>query len=152
MVSNKERNQIVRRGEKYFSLLLSKKGIDSLKLSNNFCFDLICSNGKRIECKTSTIRKEKPSKKHREGYVRFYWVFRISKVQKNSNFDFFAFICLNRELEMEKVFIVPKKIIQKRDIISIPKEFKKKSYNGFSLMSYENNINILLKDKHKNRY
>jgi hypothetical protein len=43
----------------------------------------------------------------------------------------------------KEIFVVPREIIKDRELISIPVEFKIKSYNGFSLKEYENKIELL---------
>lgn len=122
-------------GEKYAMLLLSKRGIDTIKLPNNFASDIICSNGLRIEIKTSNILKETKRNK------REYYCFHLHNKQIKHIQDYYIFICLNESFELEKYYIVPKDKIKDRNIISIPKIFKnKKTYNGFTLQEFENNI------------
>lgn len=118
-------------GEKQVMLSLSKIGIDSIKLPSTFPCDIFCSNGLRIEVKTSTLRKEGE---------REYWSFKLQNSQVRNILDYFILVCLDKNLEVENLYVVPNNIILKRDILSIPRNPKGYSYNGFSLNKYKNNF------------
>ncbi len=133
-------------GEKYVMYLFSKMFLECFKLPATFNYDLITENGIRIEVKTSMIHKEKPGKHSRLEYSRDYWSFNNQESKKTfyKDFDYYIFICLNEKLNVEKLFCVPRIVINNRIIISIPKNFKRLNNNSniFSLKNFENNFSI----------
>ncbi len=118
---------------------LAKRGINSFKLTNFVNYDLLLNNGLRIEVKTSNIRIELSKV---NNIPRQY--FNFKRKENQSECDFYCFVCLDKKKNVDKIFIVPEKIISKRKIISIPKDFKQKSYNGFCLKEYENKWKLLV--------
>lgn len=126
-------------GETFTMFRLALRGIYSQKQNDLFDYDLLTNTHLRLEVKTSTVRHEK--KKKYKKYKREYWYFR-NQVE-NRQCDFYVFVCLNETLIPENVFIVPSEIIIDKEGVSIPREFKQKSYNGFSLKDYEDNFEVL---------
>lgn len=121
-------------GESFIIYKLALLGIFSQKLPSIFDHDILVEKNLRIEIKTSTLISEKP-------YKREYWAFRNQV--KNRKCDFYCFVCLDKDFIPSKIFIVPSDIILNRELISIPKIFKKLSHNKFSLKDYENKWKFL---------
>jgi hypothetical protein len=126
-------------GETFIIHELSKKGIYSIKLNPLFDYDILTQNNQGIEVKTSTIRVEKSKKKS------YYYLFRINNNHKSmiKKFDYYAFVCLDENHQIEKYYFVPKEVIKGRKIISIPRTFKQNLKNRFSLKEYENNLHVI---------
>jgi len=149
------KNQIGWIGQTYVMFKLAEEGLFSLDLPPEMDFDLITSLNEKIEIKTSTIHIEKrnyilknknKNVKKTNPCTREYWAFGNNGTfnkKRDRKCDFFIFVCLDRKYKVKKTFIVPKKIIGERRIISIPKEFKQKSYNAFSLKEYENKWDLI---------
>jgi len=138
---------IGRIGQTFLMYQLAIKGIHTIQLNNFFDYDILTSNNKRIEVKTSAIHKEKIN-----NHFRDYYTFKVTNRYNSflyKGFDFFCFICLNEQFKVEKYFFVPKDAINVREIISVPRFNKKDIKQKFSLKKYQNNISIIIDSKDK---
>ena len=132
-------------GEYFLLYELARRGINGLKMPDYLNFDLLLKNGIRIEVKTSTIQLD-VSKKYKEAKnpissKREIYCFHIRKNQKEC--DVFVLIGLNKNLNVDRLFIIPKEIIGNRKCISIPIN-SKKTHHRYG--DYENRWDIITTD------
>lgn len=131
-------------GECYVILELAKRNMFSTKLHDRFDFDLITNNGLRIEVKTAKL-SEKYYPLRKDGNITIYnrWIFRNGgKVEKDNisrNCDFYIFVCLDILNNPIKYFIIPSKIVDKKQTIAFP--HKSKKYSQWS--DFENKWDLI---------
>jgi len=90
---------------------------------------------KRINIKTSAIRIERIKE---TNYERKFWSFKNEKDRVN-DFDLYILVCLDEKNKVEKTFIIPSKIIGRRDLITIPR----KSNRDYYLKGYEDKWELI---------
>jgi len=144
-------------GEMHVLYKLATLNIKAISLPNMFEYNLLTENDIRIEIKTSSIVLDRDKRK--ENYCREIWQFqnnsRITTYSGNNsstyeikkrdrNCDFFAFVCLNEENGVETVYVVPKEIIGKMQIITIPKIPKTKRVK---LREYKEKWNLIVDEE-----
>ncbi len=143
-------------GESYTMYKLALVGLQSQNLQSFNDFDLIVENGARVEVKTSSLNLIK-DKRRAEEYTRKVWSFNNKKcsykymgrstrsekaIPIDRKCDFFVLVCLDKSgTRVLKEFIVPKEIVGKRMVLTIPYIFKKK--NKDSLRKYEGKWNLI---------
>ena len=120
-------------GECYVAYKLSQMGLKAQPLFNFHEFDFLVENGWRIEVKSARAIQTKDKRKgedYRRPVFNFnnhtaQWTFKDG-MQKNTfikrdrQCDFFVLVCLGKNFEVLKTYIVPKKIIGNRMVITIP--------------------------------
>ncbi len=102
-------------GECYAKLELAKRGIYCQKMNDNgFDFDFICSNGLKIEVKTSggimTTDKRKNNYKRK--------IFAFTNQRNERGVDFYIFITISG-LDID-YYIVPESVVKNKDMMTIP--------------------------------
>lgn len=149
-------------GEVYVTLELMKRRVASQKLDATMDFDLITEFSDRIEVKTAKLIRKKSGNsgkyKTNKSYYTYcysfpnqskYWETIKTGLQKSKmksrdrRCDFFVFVCMSKENIPVKYYIVPKKIIGTRQVISIPDERKMFRKNSFNLEEYKNKWELI---------
>ena len=126
-------------GETFVLYKLAKLGIKAVNLSNNFDYDLLTNNNLKIEIKTSRPTTCK-DKKNEKIYYRDRWQFlnykrvyenvtylntKYKNIKRNRNCDFYIFVCLNEENNIEKCYVIDKNTIKDKQCITIPRKIKR---------------------------
>lgn len=142
-------------GENYVMYKLATLGMRSQKLLDFIDFDLILENGLKVEVKTAILREDRDKRRNsvrdvwsftnmKFGYVSIKGIYMKRKAQRRlRDCDYFAFVCLNKERDVLKSFIVPIEIIKDRQVISIPFKNIRKTKN--SLKEFEEGWDYLTK-------
>ncbi len=132
-------------GECHAMLGLAERGIFCQKLYDVFDFDLLTSNGLRIEVKTSNLFHHRDNR--RKGYIRDCWQFNNAELKsigdhkgRKRKCDFYIFICMHKNI-LKKIYISPEKYISNRRMITIPVKMKKKTEKG--LHEYEDRWDLI---------
>ncbi len=138
-------------------LELAKKGVFSSKIHKDYHYDydLILSNGMRVEVKCSNIIKHKDHRRP-NNYSRKIWAFNNAEryyVAKKglTTFggryrycDYYVLVCMDKMIP-QRYYIVPTDVIQARQIITIPVERKYPS--KFSLEEFKNKWELIVNAK-----
>jgi hypothetical protein len=144
-------------GEFWLQWQLMKRGLLTVKMPNEMCCaDLIAENGLRIEVKSA-----KPSKGRRTHKGKLYewdkWAFsnysRIQYYEKGARVrqkiidrhlvcDYFVFICMDKDMNIERVYMIPQEVVGKRRGVIIPKVAKFKK-GGIEFKEWRNRWDLL---------
>ncbi len=132
-------------GECWVQFKLAQRSLKSVNLSDGlgFDYDLLVENGLKIEVKTSVIRnagKKKITKSRGPvTYDMYLWQFcntkqttkhighktlRCTWRKRDRDCDFFALVCLDKNLNVVKNYIVPKNVVGNRSLIAIHRHHK----------------------------
>ena len=150
-------------GEYEVMLELAKRKVLSLKMDKIMDFDLLTEFGERIEVKSSKIIKSISGNHGKKGDKNYYtdifsfvnqtkiWVHDgVNKSYKRGTFkqrdricDFFIFVCMDKDNNPIKYYVVPKQIIGTRRVISIPKERKTFGEGKFDLEGFKNRWDLI---------
>lgn len=140
-----ESSMIGRIGETYVIYKLATLGIHAMKVSEHFEFDLLVSNGLRLEVKTGRIGLRK--RKYKDKINTWYdWSF--SNYKKNDFFegskkshseceridrgcDYFVCVCLDKDKNIERCYVIPKKEVGTKMGICIGISDKKHQYDKY---------------------
>lgn len=131
-------------GETYIMYKLAQVGLYSQKQNPFFGYDILVENGARLEVKTSSVRIDKGKENSKEGYEREHWNF--FDENNEHEFDFYVLVCLNENERPEKVFVVPRKEVEGRKLLSIPRVYKRTGHES-SLSEYEGKLDLIFKYK-----
>ena len=133
-------------GEYYVLYKLATLNIHAIKVSDHFSFDLLTKDGKRIEVKTATLQLRKRKYKDR---VNTWWDwgfvnrklsyhsysngaarYKYSKLDRKC--DYFVCVCLDKTREnIERCYIIPKKIVGNKSGIVVGISDKKHKYDKY---------------------
>lgn len=141
MKLNKDMTGLI--GESYTIMRLAQRNIKAINLPSQFDYDLILSNGLKIEVKTAipTVG-EKKYKQHIYKWLR--WFFHNQKIKgkpRNRECDFYVFICLDNKKEVLCSFIIPSKIIGLKQGMSISLKHLKERKGPY--IDYLNNWDLI---------
>jgi len=132
-------------GESFLIMELAKRNIRAYKLPSQFDYDFLLSNNLKVEVKTANITLSKKKYKNKE-YTWKRWLFRNQKIKNKKErilrtCDYYILVCLNKNKDVEQVFIIPSKIIAKRQGITIQKNYLKEGKNLF--LDYKNKWGLI---------
>lgn len=130
-----------RLGEAYVILELAKQGLGAYKV-HKCSFDLICSNGKRLEVKSSTMRSRGDFRfnnmdkdyKEQAGKMRLEWS------TKNPNCDYYILVFFNQDNHPFQYMILPSKLMKDKSVLSLTPNAKIATGKA-NLMKYASYIN-----------
>ena len=129
-------------GECLVRLELAKRNIYVNRM-NLFCgFDYYSSNGFRIEVKTARVGRAFTTSKYNKKYYQEHWQFLINKKLRDYKYDFLILVCLNKEEEVERYYIIPTNELNLKGSISVHKSTKYIRNNKFE--KYKNNWGLLV--------
>lgn len=125
-------------GETYVLYKLAQYKMPAIVCPASFDYDILTANGLRLEIKTGRLRKIKDKRVNKEKY-RFTWEFAnhgsktagayyknnrtyvmYAQIKRNRDCDFFIFVCMDKKYKIIRTYVVPKDIIGKRKLITIP--------------------------------
>jgi len=156
-------------GETYVLYKLALMGLKATLLNPNYDYDILIENGTRIEVKTSQKRTHiKKVMRKKLGLIRSYpreiWQFANHQIdyrgmvkvdsfkyalreikfkQRDRKCDFFICICLGKNFEIEREYILPKEVVgTKRSIVMGEKEQGIGKEEGI-YVKYKNKWNLI---------
>ncbi len=132
-------------GESLVRLELARRNIYLNRMSLFCGFDYYSSNGFRIEVKTARIGKSSTTSKYKKKYYQQSWHFLINKKLRDYKYDFLILVCLNKEEEPERYYIIPTNELNLKGSISVYKSTKYVGKNKFE--KYKDNWGLLVNGK-----
>jgi|SRR3989344_26159 len=142
-------HQIANIGECYTLYKLAQLGIKAIKVSELFEFDLLAHNNIRIEVKTAIMRKTIKRVQRKKGLMTYSWNIwefcntaqqakslgngrvEYKNIKRNRMCDFFVFVCLDKDYNLIKSYIIPKEMVRDRRIIVMGEKEEGNLYNTY---------------------